>query len=55
MEDMVLSSARLESHYRKLCDEVIINTDYNHTYNQLISICNSTNTDDKWVPASWLP
>lgn len=54
MEEMILEAAKIESTYGELCDETIINADFNQTYNQLLSISHSINSTDNWIPSSWL-
>lgn len=54
MEEMVLGGATIESMYGDICDETIVNLDFNQTYNQLLSIAHSGNFTENWIPSGWL-
>ncbi|XP_067933373.1 MAGUK p55 subfamily member 7-like isoform X1 [Watersipora subatra] len=54
VEEMVLGAAMIESVYSQAYDETIINTEFNQSYNQLISISRSVNSTENWIPSSWL-
>lgn len=50
---MVLGSAKIESLFSELCDEVIINTDFNTSYKQLVTLCQRVYSEENWIPTSW--
>ncbi|XP_076633986.1 protein PALS1 isoform X1 [Colletes latitarsis] len=54
LKDIIEKAREMEDKYGHLFDMIIINTDTDRAYNQLLTEINSLEREPQWVPASWL-
>ncbi|XP_076474116.1 uncharacterized protein LOC117156499 isoform X11 [Bombus vancouverensis nearcticus] len=54
LKDIIEKAREMEDKYGHLFDMIIINTDTDRAYNQLLTEINSLEREPQWVPASWV-
>ena len=54
LKDIIEKAREMEDKYGHLFDMIIINTDTDRAYNQLLTEINSLEREPQWVPASWI-
>ncbi|KAJ8688640.1 hypothetical protein QAD02_024435 [Eretmocerus hayati] len=55
LKDIIEKAREMEDKYGHLFDMIIINSDTDRAYNQLLNEINSLEREPQWVPASWIP
>lgn len=45
---------KMESHFRQLFDQVIVNDDLQQSLAQLVAAVKTAEDEPQWVPASWI-
>ncbi|XP_078046810.1 protein PALS1-like [Augochlora pura] len=54
LKDIIEKAREMEDKYGHLFDMIIINTDTDRAYNDLLTEINSLEREPQWVPASWI-
>ncbi|XP_053981811.1 uncharacterized protein LOC128878038 isoform X5 [Hylaeus volcanicus] len=54
LKDIIEKAREMEDKYGHLFDMIIINTDTDRAYSQLLTEINSLEREPQWVPASWI-
>lgn len=51
---MVMSAQEMEDNFGHYFDKIIVNTDLERTFNELIQTVNELETKSQWVPVRWV-
>lgn len=54
LRDIIEKAREMEQSCGHLFDAVIVNTDQDKAYNELLRLINKLDTEPQWVPCSWL-
>lgn len=51
---MVMSAQKMEDNYGHYFDKIIVNTDLERTFDELIKAINELESKPQWVPIRWI-
>lgn len=54
LREIIEKAREMEQSHGHLFDAVIVNTDQDKAYTELLRLINKLDTEPQWVPSSWL-
>lgn len=54
LRDIIERAREMEQSCGHLFDAIIVNTDQDKAFNELLRLINKLDTEPQWVPCSWL-